>query len=109
MEELPNIKHMQLMCMCPSYVNLPARIDSQKTASLLGFKEHDITILTNRKLLKPLGKPRANATKYFSKSFIFNLQFDVDWLSKATKAISEKWRDKNSPKKSQVSELTSQI
>lgn len=76
-------------------IRLPARIDSRQTAALLGFLEHDIPILMNAGLLKPLGNPATNARKYFSSAEIEALARDRAWLNKATAAVSRYWKNKN--------------
>ena len=45
---------------------LPVRLNSSEVALLLGFQEHDISALVAARLLAPLGKPAANAPKYFA-------------------------------------------
>ena len=46
--------------------NLPARLDVEATAKLLGFAEHDIQILMAVGKLTPLGDPAPNAPKWFA-------------------------------------------
>jgi hypothetical protein len=41
----------------------PARLDSREAAWYLGFAPHDIPILVNAGLLKPLGHPPANSVE----------------------------------------------
>jgi hypothetical protein len=79
---------------------LPARVDSEGAATILGFQQHDIPILIAEKLLKPLGKPSAKSVKYFSAAEIIQLSTDRSWLDKATKAISETWQERNEARKS---------
>jgi hypothetical protein len=79
--------------------SLPARLDAVQTAEKLGFSEHDIPILVNRGLLKPLGNPVPNARKYFARVEIEQIDGDVKWLDKASKAISQHWQKKNSSRK----------
>jgi len=74
--------------------HLPARLDVQATAKLLGFAEHDIQILMAAGKLVPLGDPAANAPKWFAAVEVIGLAVDRDWLHKATKEISKHWRDK---------------
>jgi hypothetical protein len=74
---------------------IPARLTAEQTAQLLGCEKHDISVLMNAKLLKPLGAPVANATKYFARVEIERLAEDAKWLSKATRAISDHWQQKN--------------
>jgi hypothetical protein len=49
----------------------------------------------NREFLTPLGKPKANAHKYFAAVEILAYASDVSWLNKATHAIYEHWKTKN--------------
>lgn len=74
---------------------LPARLDVHQTAELLGFMDHDITILVRAKLLKPLGDPAPNGHKFFSSSELQVLVEDRQWLDKATKAVARHWQAKN--------------
>jgi hypothetical protein len=78
---------------------LPARVDADGAASILGFQTHDITILIGQKLLKPLGKPSAKSVKYFSTAELVTLASDRSWLDKATKTISETWQERNESRK----------
>ena len=78
---------------------LPARVDADGAASILGFQAHDIPILISQKLLKPLGKPTAKSVKYFSTAELIALAGDRSWLDKATKTISETWQERNESRK----------
>jgi hypothetical protein len=77
---------------------LPGRLNTLETALLLGFQEHDISLLIAAKLLVPLGKPASNAPKYFAAVEIAERASSSEWLSSATsywrntgfKKISEK-------------------
>jgi len=82
---------------------LPARLDVQQTAELLGFMEHDIAILIRARLLKPLGDPVPNAHKYFSSVEIQQLFQNRQWLDKATKTVARYWHGKNSTRRSLLS------
>jgi hypothetical protein len=77
---------------------LPGRLNTAETALLLGFQEHDIAPLISAKLLVPLGKPAANAPKYFAAAAIAERAADSEWLSQATKAIAKHWQRKNQRK-----------
>lgn len=79
---------------------LPARLDVAQAAALLNFGEHDIRFLAGSGLLPPLGKPAANAPKFFAASEIASLAENREWLEKATKAISGHWREKNARSRS---------
>src|SRR6185295_17555608 len=73
----------------------PARLDAQEAAWYLGFMPHDIPILVKAGLLKPLGHPPANCTKYFATEELLKLRSDTRWLAKASDAIIKHWRQKN--------------
>jgi len=74
---------------------LPARLDTNQTAKLLGFAPEHIAILVAHDLLKPLGKPAANAPKYFATVEVEQRAEDSEWLHKATKTLSNHWAHKN--------------
>jgi len=77
---------------------LPARLNTAQTAACLGFKPHDIPVLTARGFLKPLGRPMPNSDKYYAQSRILERADDEEWLSRATAALGQHWQDKNARK-----------
>ena len=77
---------------------LPARLNTAQTAACLGFKPHDIPVLTARGFLKPLGHPMPNSDKYYARSRILERADDEEWLSRATAALGQHWQDKNARK-----------
>jgi hypothetical protein len=77
---------------------LPARLNTAQTAACLGFKPHDIPVLTARGFLKPLGRPMPNSDKYYARSKILERSDDEEWLSRATEALSQHWQKKNARK-----------
>jgi len=74
---------------------LPGRLNTSETALLLGFQEHDIAPFVVAKLLVPLGKPAANAPKYFAAVEILERAGNSEWLAQATKALAKHWLRKN--------------
>ena len=74
---------------------LPARLTVEQTAWVLAFQPHDIGILMTERLLKPLGAPRANTTKYFASVEVSEHARDPVWLARATNAIQKHWQRKN--------------
>ena len=76
----------------------PARLTMQQAAWLLGFGEHELSILMARGLLKPLGHPASNGQKFFLTAVLEDLRRDEKWFSKASDAVLEYWRHKNSRK-----------
>jgi hypothetical protein len=69
---------------------LPARLNAEQTAELLGVQPHDIPALMRAGLLKPLGGGPRNCVKYFASIDIEDKSRDVRWLDKATKALSRR-------------------
>jgi hypothetical protein len=76
-------------------LRLPARLNVEQVAELLGFAVHDIPVLVRQGALHPLGKPQPNAQKWFAASEIELLSRDKNWLSKATLIISRYWARNN--------------
>ncbi len=74
---------------------LPARLTSEQVAEVLGYQPSDISVLIRKGHLKPLAKPTAQATKYFSKTKIIKLGIDEAWLSKTTQEIYDHWKSNN--------------
>ena len=74
---------------------LPAMLNVQQTATLLGLAEHDIPVLLNACLLKPLGGAQPNAVKYFASVQVLELAGEVAVLNQIRRAVSEYWRGKN--------------
>ena len=81
---------------------LPARLDTNQTAEILGFLPYEIPVLVSSNLVKPLGRPAPNGHKYFCADEIVELSHDRNWLDKATRALikhrqdkkmREKWRE----------------
>ena len=72
----------------------PARLNMEETAWFLGFAPHDIPILIQAGLLKPLGHPPRQGTKYFATAIVEQLRTDLKWLARASDTIVEHWRKK---------------
>jgi len=64
-------------------------------AKLLNCTTDDVAVLVSAGRLKPLGKPKPNAVKYFSTIELIALLADREWLDEATKSIGLYWRRKN--------------
>jgi hypothetical protein len=80
---------------CLNLRRLPARLDVKYAAQVLGFQPDDIAVLIRNRLIKPLGNPAPNGKRYFAACQILPLANDVEWLGKATAAVSRNWRAKN--------------
>jgi hypothetical protein len=80
---------------------LPARLDVNQAAEILGFLPHEISVLMKTGLLKSLGKPASNGHKFFCAIEISALAENREWLDKATSAVAKHWKDRNNaPKES---------
>jgi hypothetical protein len=77
---------------------LPARLTAEQTAWILNCPPHDVPLLVTARLLKPLGNPASNSTKFFSSAEILDLAKDRQWLAKATNPIGQHWQRKNARK-----------
>lgn len=66
---------------------LPARLNAEEAAILLGFKVHDLPLLVRASLLRPLASGPRNCVKYFSSAVLERLARDEKWLDRATKAV----------------------
>ena len=51
-------------------------------------------------LLKPLGHPARNSTKFFATETLEQFRRDEKWLARASDAIRNYWRERNARKKS---------
>ena len=76
----------------------PARLNATQTAWFLGFEIHQIPILVAAGLLKPLGHPPRNGTKFFATETLEQLRRDEKWLARASDAICAYWRQSNARK-----------
>jgi hypothetical protein len=73
----------------------PARLNSEQAAWLIGCQPHNIPALVAAKQIKPLGKPVANAVKYFCAEEILELCKDRNWLGRVTTVIQNDWARRN--------------
>ena len=73
---------------------LPARLDAEQTAALLGLAPYETPFLVRAKLLHPLGKPVQNSRKFFAASEVQEL-IGRQSLDPATKAIQKVIEDGN--------------
>jgi hypothetical protein len=78
------------------------RVSMEEAAGILGFGVHDIPVLAQHKLLRPLGVPAPNAPKYFAACVLLKLANDPIWLDKATRAVSNYWKKKNRRRREKI-------
>ena len=74
---------------------LPARLDVNQAAEILGFLPHEMPTLLKAGLLKPLGKPAHNGHKFFCAVEISAFSENREWLDKATRVVAKYWKDRN--------------
>ena len=86
----------------------PARVTAYEATHVFRCAVHDIRILVSKGLLKPLGNPSDNATKFFAYDVLQELKHDVKWLAKATVAINEHWKMKNDNARENVEQFSSE-
>ena len=77
----------------------PRRLTAEQAGWVLNCQTHDIPVLVAARLLKPLGNPLANGTKFFSTEEVLALAQDRAWLARMTNAIYEHWRHGNRHKR----------
>jgi hypothetical protein len=75
--------------------DLPARLLAAQVPKLLNCSAVDVAVLVTAGKLRPLGRPNANAVKFFSAVELFALLADREWLDEATKTIGQFWKRKN--------------
>lgn len=77
---------------------LPARLTAEQAGWVLNCQSHDIPALIHARLLKPLGNPSVNGTKYFATADLLETAKDRSWLVKMTTAINGHWQKQNAKK-----------
>jgi hypothetical protein len=74
-------------------------LHSQEIAELLPCRPDQISWLVRQGLLRPLGNPRPNATRWFAVTTIMAALSDVAWLDAATEVLSDRDRVRNRARK----------
>jgi hypothetical protein len=74
---------------------LPVRLTAEQAGWVLNCQPHDIPALIHARMLKPLGNPSANGTKYFATADLLEIAKDRSWLVKMTTAINTHWQKQN--------------
>ena len=80
---------------------LPARMNVEQTAWVLNCQAHDVPVLVTARLLKPLGNPPQNGTKFFATQEVLEQAKDQKWLHRMTVTIYQHWHNRNVRKKEQ--------
>jgi hypothetical protein len=81
---------------------LPARLNVEQTAWVLNCQAHDVPILVAAKLLKPLGNPPQNGSKYFATEDLLEAIKDRPWLVRMSATLYQHWQKKNARKKDRM-------
>ena len=79
--------------------HLPARLDVEQTAALLGHHPNHIAVLIEGRFLKPLGNPPKNGVKMFAACDVLSKARDVEWLDKASRYVIRTWAERNARQK----------
>ena len=74
---------------------IPARLNADQAAWLIGCQPHNMPALVVAKQLKPLGNAPTNAVKYFCAAEILELCKDRNWLTRVTTVIQNDWARRN--------------
>jgi hypothetical protein len=82
---------------------LPARLTAEQAGWVLNCQPHDIPALISARLLKPLGNPAQNGTKFFATADVLETTKDRAWLVKVTTTINQHWQHQNARKKNHSS------
>lgn len=85
----------------------PARLTVEQAAWVLNCQPHDVPILVAARLLRPLGNPPPNGTKFFSTQEVMELAKDRSWLAKITNTVCLHWQKKNAQKKGRAADDSS--
>jgi hypothetical protein len=78
---------------------LPLRLTADQAGWVLNCQAHDIPALINARLLKPLGNPSQNSTKFFATADVLESAKDRSWLVKVTNTICQHWQQQNGRKR----------
>lgn len=73
----------------------PARMTAAQAADFLGFEKEDLALLAKEKILRPLGRPVANAVKYYAAVDVLEFSQDRRRLERATELLYQRNRSKS--------------
>ena len=74
---------------------LPASLDVDQAAVLLGIHRDSIRLLIEQGLLEPLGNPPSNGVKMFLSAEVVERANDRKWMNRAHKTVREYQHRKN--------------
>jgi hypothetical protein len=73
----------------------PFTFTAEQAGRVLNRQPHDIPALIHARLLKPLGNPSANGTKYFATADLLEIAKDRSWLVEMTTTTNAHWQKQN--------------
>jgi hypothetical protein len=74
------------------------RIASEEVAAVIPCRKDQIPVLIGKGLLRPLGTPADNATRWFSLCAVQVSLWDEAWLSEVTRVLSARDAERNALK-----------
>ena len=77
----------------------PARLNVEQVACVLNCQPHDVPVLVAAKLLKPLGNPPQNGSKFFATVDVLESIKERNWLTRVSSTIYQHWQKKNARQK----------
>src|ERR1039457_253781 len=78
---------------------LPARLTAEQAAWGLKCQPRDTPALVAARLIKPLGNPPPNGTKFFATAELLESSKDRHWLARMSATIYQHWHHKNARQK----------
>ncbi len=85
---------------------LPASLDVDQAAALLGIHRDGIRLLIEQRLLEPLGNPPQNGVKMFLSADVLERANDRKWMHRAHKTVREYQRRKNAVQRQKQSRVS---
>ena len=72
--------------------DFPFRLVVEDVALVLKCTTEGVYVITKHRLVKPLGHPPPNGTKYYARNYIFRLADDEAWLARMSDCLVKyKW------------------
>ena len=85
---------------------LPASLDVEQVAVLLGVHRDSIRLLIEQRLLEPLGNPPQNGVKMFLSVDVLERANDRKWMHRAHKTVREYQQGKNAAQRKKQGRLS---
>ena len=88
---------------------LPASLDVDQAAVLLGIHRDSIRLLIEQGLLEPLGNPPPNGVKMFLSSDVVERANDRKWMNRAHKTVRDHQFRKNAKQRQNQSRVSKSL